>query len=265
VHEMTLLGLGSDVSAKELIVTGLGLTALAVCVGKARFALFLIIPTILIAGAANLIAWFTGAEEEPRSGQQTATDLPKGQASVSSGGSHDHSMWSGWLFGLTVLLAVALIGLLLVTAVVRSRQENLVRDALGEFDDASLDEPPDASTPYPDEPSPGSGRAVGYRPSERDDADHAHSIRMNVLAYDFLSHVCERDDRPALIDINAPLTQRFLCAFTDATDLFLTEGARDPRLKAAIREAERRWTQVKLRMGGGRGDEQDGFYGRDHG
>jgi len=270
MHEMTLLGLGSGVSAKELIVTGLGLAALAACVGKTRFALFLIFPTILIAGAANLLAWFTGADEDGVSSGQTTADLPKRQAAGSGGGSHHHSIWSGWLFGLTVLLAAVLIGVLVVTAIVRSRQEGLIRGALGEFDEqASWDETPEAFVSAPDEPYPdeSSARVARHSAPRCDDADAPHSVRMNVLAYDFLSHVCERGDRPALVDIHAPLTQRFLSAFTDATDLFLTEGARDPRLKSAIREAERRWTQVKLRIGGSWGDghDGDGDVGPDHG
>lgn len=261
MHDATLQGLGSGVSAKELILSGFGMSALAACTRRTRFALFLLIPTILIAGAANVLGWLTGAGDGAGSGQPVTDDLPTGQ----SAGSQHHSMWNGWLVGLTILLVAVLIGILVVTAMVRGRREDFVRGALDDLDgDALWGEIPEAFIPYPDEARP-PATTGGPRGAKRDDTDDPHSVRMNVLAYDFLSHVCERGDRPALIDIRAPLTQHFLSAFTDATDLFLTEGTRDPRLRSAIREAERRWTQVKLRLGTCRGDDGDDGVGPDPG
>ncbi|WP_157488816.1 hypothetical protein [Pseudofrankia sp. DC12] len=219
VPDVTLLGLGSGVSANELAEAGLGLTAVAICARKSRIALFAIIPTVLAAGGSR------------------------------------HPAWSGWLFGTAVLTAAGLIGVLLVTAYVRARREDFVLGYTG--DEPAWAQPDESFLPYPDEPAAGPRR----HPDCGDPVD-PNSVRMNVLAYDFLSHVCQRDDGPALVDIHEPMTQRFLTAFTDATGLFLTEGSRDPRLlSTTIREAERRWTQVKLRLG--RCSRDEGQYGSD--
>jgi hypothetical protein len=241
VLDVTVSGLGSGVSAKELILTGLALTALAISTGRVRFALFPIIPTLLIAGAANLIAWFTGGDDDRTSGQP-ATSAARAAAPSPSAAAHHHAFWSGWIFGVTAPLAVLLIGILVVTAYARARRAGRAGDEAGVGPWSSDTE---QFTPYPDEPSPVAEPAL-------DDGGPAdpYALRMNVLAYDFLSHVCTRGGGPALVDIQEPLTQGFLAAFTDATDLFLADGSRDPRrLAAAIRDAERRWTRVKLDLG----------------
>ncbi|MDT3441809.1 MULTISPECIES: hypothetical protein [unclassified Pseudofrankia] len=147
MHEMTLSGLGSGVSAKDMIVTGIGLTALSVCLGRARTALFVAIPTLILAGAANVIAWLTGADGNTPGGTGPASTAPTGGLSskaasaASAGALNAESQGSShplpWVLA---LLAAALVALLIAGIVRRTRARTV------EGAGASDDDPPLAGT-----------------------------------------------------------------------------------------------------------------------
>ncbi|MBL7493826.1 hypothetical protein I6A60_31700 [Frankia sp. AgB1.9] len=261
--EPTLSSLGSGVSAQELIIVGACLTALAACLGKTRTAVFLGIPTLLVTGLASVIGWLTGVGDNgppdsttrPTATPSRALPAGSGTGPAAGTGGRGHSYWPVWVLGTTTLLIAVVAGLLLFTAVTRARREDFVLDGTAHGRDDGghgIDDDPDhypvwaddcdvtdpETGPPPTKPWPTRGAG-----SPRLDP---FSTRMNQLAHDFVTHVVAHHNRPAVVDLQAPATQRFVTAFTYATDLFLDRSPRDPALiSAAISEAERRWTLVK--------------------
>ncbi|WP_049806801.1 hypothetical protein [Pseudofrankia inefficax] len=248
-------------SAQELIIVGICLTALAACLGKSRLAVFLGIPTLLVTGLASVIGWLTGigdtgpADSTTRPTAPPARALPAGSGTdpTAGAGARGHSYWPVWILGTTTLLIAVVAGLLLFTAVTRARREDFVLDGAahghGDHNDDLDDDPHPVWADDRDvtEPDTGPPRTKPWPSldagSPRGDT---FSTRMNQLAHDFMKHVVAHHDRPAVVDLQAPVTQRFVTAFTYATDLFLDRSPRDPVLmSAAISEAERRWTLVK--------------------
>jgi hypothetical protein len=64
-------GLGSGLSVGTPVAVGIGVTVIAACLGRLKLAVCVALPTLLVAGAANVLAWLLG-----RDGRTSETALP---------------------------------------------------------------------------------------------------------------------------------------------------------------------------------------------
>jgi hypothetical protein len=213
---------------------------------------------MLISGLASVIGWLTGlGDNGPKDGSaQPATQTgglsgDSGSGRVPGSGSSGHFNWPLWMLGTTTMLIAVVAGLLIFAAITRGRREDFVLDGAAPGYDEGAGEPDyypvwdddEVTAPETGPPPTSAWPGRNVRGGARFDT---FSTRMTQLAHDFVLHVVACHDRPPIIDLQAPVTQRFVAAFAYAIDLFLDRSPRDPVLmSAAISEAERRWTLVK--------------------
>jgi hypothetical protein len=288
--------LGSGTSAQQLIVAGIALVVLATCFGKLRIALFALIPTLLLAGAANILAWLTGADGP--GGPATTTPGVSTTPPATSAGPpvrevvipHGTAAASGhpglWLaIVLPGLFTVLLVSTALVRAArtrgraegtwgqLRSDQDGTISTGLQAIDDPYPDLRPnpeaispveagpvgDSTDPRPwADPTPRPGR-TSRRAAWRKASCERLCARMTWLAREFIRAAVPRPGRPARIDLSDPDTRYFLDAFTAAADILVDQDQhlRPVRLTAAVREAERRWSLLRKERGERRRDDDD--------
>jgi hypothetical protein len=272
-------GLGSGMSVGTPVAIGVGVTVLAGCFGRLKLAVCFALPTLLLAGVANALAWLLGRDgRTPETALPAPTPIPT-VTPGSSGAVMPHPAGGGGAHSPPILSwsSVVLIGVVFVLLVGGGVAQS--RRARGN----AAGPPPRASRwplAYPDlpdgldgtvdeifghvdtPPPPGRQPAVVATPP-RWPARRTHarlgpagwhqgrvnrlSDRMSWLLREFVTSAVPRPGRPARIDLGAPGTAWFMDAFMAAADLLVGVGQEDPpnQLADAVREAERRWSVVR--------------------